>query len=58
MNKNKKVINKVERLIALNGGSKNQKIKKAFDSANQKKDSKNIKLGKVLWTRRKKRVLN
>ena len=52
LNKNKKLINKVENLIKVNGLIKKDNNKINIKS---KKDSKKIVLGKVLWTRRKKR---
>ncbi len=52
LNKNKKLINKVENLIKVNGLIKKDNNKINIKS---KKDSKKIALGKVLWTRRKKR---
>jgi len=56
LNKNKKIINKVESLITIN---ENNKInKKNVLNFQRKNDDKNIALGKTLWTRRKKRRLN
>jgi len=63
LNKNKKIINKVESLIEISGKSKNLKNKNNVINIRDKKDSKdkdfkdNV-LGKILWTRRKKRRLN
>jgi len=57
-NKNKKIVNKVESVIKINGKNKNLKNNNNVVSANGKSDSKNIQLGKILWTRRKKRKLN
>jgi len=58
LNKNKKVINKIESLIEINGKKKNLKNKNNFVNIKEKKDTKNTALGKILWTRRKKRKLN
>ncbi len=62
LNKNKKVINKIEHFIEINEKSKNIKKdnfkKNNFTNTKYKKDSKNIALGKILWTRRKKKKLN
>ena len=60
LNKNKKVINRVESFININGKKVNPKINKSNKTNNidKKKNPKNISIGKVLWTRRKKRVLN
>tara|TARA_B100000945_G_scaffold306356_1_gene293744 strand:+ start:376 stop:2175 length:1800 start_codon:yes stop_codon:yes gene_type:complete len=56
LNKNKKVISKVEDLISING--QNKKSKNNVININDKKNSKKITLGKTLWVRRKKRKLN
>ena len=52
LNKNKKLINKVENLIKINGFTER---KNKIVNIKSKKDNKKIVLGKVLWTRRKKR---
>ena len=58
LNKNKKLINKIESLIQLNGKRVSPKnTNKAFKQS-EKKTSDNLALGKILWTRRKKRNLN
>ena len=58
LNKNKKVIDRVESLININV----KKINKVNDSnavtMSAKKNSKNITLGKILWTRRKRKRSN
>ena len=58
LNKNKKVINRIENLIEINGKKKNLKNKSNFINIQDKKDTKNTALGKILWTRRKKKRLN
>ena len=58
LNKNKKVINKVESLIQINGKKTKQKNNNKIVNILEKKNSENIALGKILWTRRKKRKLN
>ena len=57
LNKNKKIVNKVENLIEINGKIKKQKIKNNVVKLEDKKN-KNITLGKILWVRRKKKRLN
>ena len=57
LNKNKKIVNKVENFIKINGKNKNLKNNNVV-SINRKGDSKNIQVGKILWTRRKKKKLN
>ncbi len=57
LNKNKKIINKIENFIEINGKNKNFK-KDNFVKTKLNKDPKNIVLGKILWTRRKKGKLN
>ena len=58
LNKNKKVINKVESLIQINGKKTKQENNNKIVNILEKKNSENIALGKILWTRRKKRKLN
>ena len=57
LNKNKKVINRVENFININGKKVNHRNNKIVN-IDKKKDPKNTSLGKILWTRRKKKVLN
>ena len=57
LNKNKKVINRVENFININGKKVNHRNNKIVNIV-KKKDPKNTSLGKILWTRRKKKVLN
>ena len=58
LNKNKKIVNKLESLIEIVSKKKNQKNKDNVVNIATKKNSENIALGKILWTRRKKRKLN
>ncbi len=58
LNKNKKIINRVESLIAINGKKKTLKDKNNFANIKEKKGVKNNILGKILWTRRKRKRLN
>ena len=55
LNKNKKVINKIENFVEINGNKKNIKKNSSKKSA-YKKSSKGTALGKILWTRRKKQI--
>ena len=57
LNKNKKVINRVENFININGKKVNHRNNKIVN-IDKKKNPKNTSLGKILWTRRKKKVLN
>ena len=57
LNKNKKVINRVENFININGKKVNHRNNKIVNIV-KKRDPKNTSLGKILWTRRKKKVLN
>ena len=58
LNKNKKTINKVENLIEINGISKKALKNNVINLQDKKKDSKNTTLGKILWTKRKKKRSN
>ncbi len=58
LNKNKKIINKVESLIEVSVKDENLKNKNNVINIHPKKDSKDSVLGKILWTRRKKRRSN
>ncbi len=55
LNKNKKVINKIENFVEINGNKKNIK-KNSSKKSEYKKSSKGTALGKILWTRRKKQI--
>ncbi len=55
LNKNKKVINKIENFVEINGIKKNIK-KNSSKKSEYKKSSKGTALGKILWTRRKKQI--
>ena len=55
LNKNKKVINKIENFVEINGIKKNVK-KNSSKKSEYKKSSKGTALGKILWTRRKKQI--
>ena len=57
-NKNKKIVNKVENFIEIKNQKKNQVNKKNLDTPLAKKNTDSLSLGKILWTRRKKRKLN
>ena len=58
LNKGKKVINKVESLLKINGKNIPQKNSKNHFNLDTKKSDKNVSLGKILWTRRKKKISN
>ncbi len=59
LNKNKKMLNKVENLIEINGKKKNLKNKNNVVNIKDKKTSvKSTTLGKILWTKRKRKKLN
>ncbi len=58
LNKNKKVIDRVESLININVKKINKKNDNSTVTMSTKKNSKNITLGKILWTRRKRKKLN
>ena len=57
LNKSKKVINRVENFININRKKVNHRNNKIVNIV-KKRDPKNTSLGKILWTRRKKKVLN
>ena len=58
LNKGKKVINKVESLLKINGKNISQKNNKNNFNLDAKKSDKSVSLGKILWTRRKKKISN
>ena len=57
LNKSKKVINRIENFININRKKVNHRNNKIVNIV-KKRDPKNTSLGKILWTRRKKKVLN